>query len=92
MPTLPVILLRRAAAAGDDSAAEVIALVDADLTSDAALEKAVSAVRSHPQTQEAWAFAQRWADDAVAALDPLPDSVVKQALASFAQAVVSREV
>ncbi|MBG6183862.1 heptaprenyl diphosphate synthase [Arthrobacter sp. CAN_A214] len=92
VPTLPVILLRRAAAAGDASAAEVIALVDADLTSDAALEKAVSAVRSHPQTQEAWAFAQRWADDAVAALDPLPDSVVKQALASFAQAVVSREV
>jgi heptaprenyl diphosphate synthase len=92
VPTLPVILLRRAAAAGDASAADVIALVDSDLSSDEALAGAVEAVRSHPQTQEAWAVAQQWADDAVAALEPLPDSTVKQALASFAQAVVSRDV
>jgi heptaprenyl diphosphate synthase len=92
VPTLPVILLRRAAAAGDASAADVIALVDSDLSSDEALADAVEAVRSHPQTQEAWAVAQQWADDAVAALEPLPDSTVKQALASFAQAVVSRDV
>ncbi|OUM40194.1 polyprenyl synthetase family protein [Arthrobacter sedimenti] len=92
VPTLPVILLRRAAAAGDTSAADVIALVDSDLSSDEALADAVEAVRSHPQTQEAWAVAQQWADDAVAALEPLPDSTVKQALASFAQAVVSRDV
>ena len=92
VPTLPVILLRRAAAAGDSSAADVVALVDGDLSSDEALAEAVAAVRSHPQTQEAWAVAQQWADDAVAALEPLPESVVKQALASFAQAVVSRDV
>ena len=92
VPTLPVILLRRAAAAGDRSAADVVALVDGDLSSDEALAEAVAAVRSHPQTQEAWAVAQQWADDAVAALAPLPDSVVKQALESFAQAVVSRDV
>ncbi|MEG9249210.1 polyprenyl synthetase family protein [Arthrobacter sp. Soc17.1.1.1] len=92
VPTLPVILLRRAAAAGDLSAADVVALVDGDLSSDEALAEAVAAVRSHPQTQEAWAVAQQWADDAVAALGPLPDSVVKRALASFAQAVVSRDV
>jgi heptaprenyl diphosphate synthase len=92
VPTLPVILLRRAAAAGDRSAADVVALVDGDLTSDEALAVAVAAVREHPQTQAAWAVAQQWANDAVAALDPLPDSVVKRALASFAQAVVSRDV
>jgi heptaprenyl diphosphate synthase len=92
VPTLPVILLRRAAAAGDLTAADVVALVDGDLSSDEALAEAVAAVRSHPQTQEAWAVAQQWADDAVAALGPLPDSVVKRALASFAQAVVSRDV
>ncbi|WP_105033061.1 polyprenyl synthetase family protein [Arthrobacter ruber] len=92
VPTLPVILLRRAAAAGDRSAADVVALVDGDLSSDEALAEAVAAVRSHPQTQEAWAVAQQWADAAVAALAPLPDSVVKQALESFAQAVVSRDV
>lgn len=92
VPTLPVILLRRAAAAGDRSAADVLALVDGDLSSDEALAAAVAALRGHQQTQEAWAVAQRWADSAVAALEPLPDSVVKQALTSFAQAVVSRDV
>ncbi|MFC3300252.1 Heptaprenyl diphosphate synthase component 2 [Arthrobacter agilis] len=92
VPTLPVILLRRAAAAGDSSAADVVALVDGDLSSDEALAEAVAAVRTHPQTQAAWGVAQQWADDAVAALRPLPDSVVKQALESFAQAVVSRDV
>ncbi len=92
VPTLPVILLRRAAAAGDSSAADVVALVDSDLSSDDALAEAVAAVRAHPQTQAAWAVAQQWADDAVAALAPLPDSTVKRALESFAQAVVSRDV
>jgi heptaprenyl diphosphate synthase len=92
VPTLPVILLRRAAAAGDSSAADVVALVDGDLSSDDALAEAVAAVRAHPQTQAAWAVAQQWADDAVAALAPLPDSTVKRALESFAQAVVSRDV
>ncbi|WDF34934.1 polyprenyl synthetase family protein [Arthrobacter agilis] len=92
VPTLPVILLRRAAAAGDSSAADVVALVDGDLSSDEALAEAVAAVRAHPQTQAAWGVAQQWADDAVDALRPLPDSVVKQALESFAQAVVSRDV
>ncbi|PPB49033.1 geranylgeranyl pyrophosphate synthase [Arthrobacter pityocampae] len=92
VPTLPVILLRRAAAAGDRSAADVVALLDGDLSSDEALAAAVAAVREHPQTREAWAVAQQWADEAVAALAPLPDGVVKQALASFAQAVVSRDV
>jgi heptaprenyl diphosphate synthase len=91
VPTMPVLLLRRAAAAGDESAARVLALVDADLSSDEALAAAVDAVREHPQTAEAWAIARQWADDAIAALDPLPESVVKAALASFAEAVVSRE-
>ncbi len=92
VPTLPVLLLRKAALAGDRSAAAVLELVDGDLSSDAALMQAVEAVREHPQTQQAWAYAQQWADDAVAALDPLPEGVVKQALSSFAQAVVSRDV
>jgi heptaprenyl diphosphate synthase len=91
VPTLPVLLLRQAAAGGDAAAAGVLELVDGDLASDAALERAVSAVRESPQTAQAWAVARQWADDAVAALDPLPESTVKQALASFAQAVVDRE-
>jgi heptaprenyl diphosphate synthase len=92
VPTLPVLLLRRAAAAGDASAAAVLELVDGDLTSDEALAGAVAALRGHAVTAESWTAARRWANDAIAALDPLPDGAVKSALASFATAVVSREV
>ncbi|WP_427015456.1 polyprenyl synthetase family protein [Pseudarthrobacter sp. P1] len=92
VPTLPVLLLRKAAAAGDASAAEVLALVDGDLAGDDALAEAVAALRSHPVTAESWTVARQWADDAVAALDPLPEGVVKTALSAFALAVVSRDV
>ncbi|GAA3294273.1 polyprenyl synthetase family protein [Arthrobacter citreus] len=92
VPTLPVLLLRRNAAAGDADAAAVLELVDGDLTSDDALAAAVSALRENPATAEAWAVARQWSDDAVAVLEPLPDSVVKRALASFAEAVVERDV
>lgn len=90
--TLPVLLMRQAAAAGDASAASVVKLVDGDLSSDAMLAQAVKAVREHPVTQNAWAVARQWADDAVAALAPLPESLIKSALAGFALAVVDRDV
>ncbi|MBP3042660.1 polyprenyl synthetase family protein [Arthrobacter jiangjiafuii] len=92
IPTLPVLLLRDNAAAGDAEAAAVLELVDGDLSSDAALAAAVEALRENPATAQAWAVARQWSDDAVAALEPLPDSVVKQALAGFARAVVERDV
>ena len=92
VPTLPVLLLRKAAAAGDASAAAVLELVDADLTSDEALAKAVEALREHPVTQQSWDAAREWADAAKAALDPLPESTIKFALAAFAEAVVDRDV
>ncbi|MBO0897369.1 polyprenyl synthetase family protein [Arthrobacter sunyaminii] len=92
VPTLPVLLLRRNAAAGDADAAAVLELVDGDLSSDAALAAAVQALRENRATSEAWAVARQWSDEAVAALEPLPDTVVKQALASFAVAVVERDV
>ncbi|MBW4094166.1 MAG: polyprenyl synthetase family protein [Acidobacteria bacterium] len=91
VPTLPVLLLRRAAARGDESAAEVLALVDGDLTGDDALAAAVAALRVHPVAEESWTVARRWAADAVTALDPLPEGPVKEALSSFAVAVVTRE-
>jgi heptaprenyl diphosphate synthase len=90
VPTLPVLLLRKAAADGDSSAAAVLALVDGDLTSDDALATAVAALRGHWVTAEAWAVARSWAAEAIAALEPLPDGVVKASLASFAEAVVDR--
>jgi heptaprenyl diphosphate synthase len=92
VPTLPVLLLRKAAVAGDIAAADVLTLVDGDLSSDEALAEAVTALREHPVTAQSWAVAREWADAAIAALDPVPDGIVKTALASFADAVVSRDV
>ncbi|MGN6403075.1 polyprenyl synthetase family protein [Sinomonas sp.] len=91
VPTLPVLLLRRAASDGDASAAEVLRLIDGDLTSDEALAEAVAALSAHPVTTDAWAAAREWADAAKAALSPLPDGVVKASLAAFADAVVDRQ-
>ena len=91
VPTLPTILLDRAVAAGDESAIKVRALLDADLSSDEALETAVEALSAHPVTQEAWQIAYDWADRAIEAIAPLPDSTAKAALVSFAHAVVHRE-
>lgn len=89
--TLPVLLLRKAAVT-DSAAAEVLALVEGDLSSDEALAEAVKALREHPVTEESWTVARQWADEAVAALAPLPEGVVKSALSNFAHAVVHREV
>ncbi|MBS6029380.1 MAG: polyprenyl synthetase family protein [Kocuria rhizophila] len=92
--TLPVLLLRRHAAGADPEAAasaqEVLRLIDGDLTDDDALATAVAAVSSHPAAAEAWQIANRWADEAIAALEPLQDSVAKAALTEFAHAVVHR--
>lgn len=92
VPTLPVLLLRKAAARGDATANSVLELVDGDLSGDDALAAAVSALRAHPATAESWTVARQWSSDAIAALAPLPDGIVKTALASFAEAVVDRDV
>lgn len=92
VPTLPVLLLRKAAAEGDASAVSVLALVEGDLTSEDALAQAVSALREHPVAAQSWVVAREWSDQAIAALKPLPEGMVKTALASFAAAVVDRDV
>jgi len=90
VPTLPVLLLRKAAANGDQSAVELLTLVDGDLSSDSALAEAVAGLREHPVTAESWVIARQWAAEAVAALAPLPEGVVKDSLTNFAHAVVER--
>jgi heptaprenyl diphosphate synthase len=90
VPTLPVLLLRRMAEEGDAEARRAVELLESDLTSDEALARAVAAVSAHPATQEAWRMARHWADQAIASLEPLPDTVAKRALAAFAHAVVHR--
>lgn len=91
VPTLPTILLNRAAATGDLEAQHVQQIIRGDLNSDEALAEAVAALSTHPVTEEAWQVAYRWADDAIAAIEPLPASIIKEALKSFAHAVVHRD-
>ena len=90
VPTLPVLYVRAAAAEGDKAAAEVVDLLDADLTSDEALESARAALAAHPVTARARDEATRWAEDAKAALAPVPEGLVKESLFAFADSVVSR--
>lgn len=93
VPTLSTILVGRAAA-GDgpdaDEARRVLALIDGPLDTDEQLATAVAALTAHPAFTEAGAVTRRWAEDAKTALEPLPESVVKDALAAFADYVVSR--
>src|SRR3954465_2336416 len=70
VPTLPVLLLRRAA---DPADADLVAALGGDLTADATLAATVQQLRAHPVMDEARAVLQTWADDARATLEPLPD-------------------
>jgi heptaprenyl diphosphate synthase len=88
VPTMPTLLLR---ASNDPEAKELIEIIDGGLEDDAQLALAVSKLRKHPALEEAYQLARSWAQDAVAALAPLPESPVKQALKVFAEAVVDRE-
>lgn len=90
--TLPLLFLRRAALSDVDAAAllariELHVEVDGD---EAQLAAAIAELRAHDVTTETLDEARRWADEAVAALAPLPDGPVKLALTKFAEAVVDR--
>jgi len=93
--TLPVLLARRAAGAERatgrlDGSARLIELLDGDLSDDAVLAEAVGLLRVHPAMEQARTEAVRWAREAVAVLDPLPEGAPKNALRAFADAVVAR--
>jgi len=90
VPTLPTLLLRDQADR-DPKAKELVEIIDAGLEDDAQLAKAVELLRAHPALEEAYQTAKQWADAAVLALAPLPESSVKDALRVFAEAVVERQ-
>ena len=90
VPTLPVLLLRKAAAGGDAEAVSLLALIDAGLQDESRLQEALQRLRNHPVAEQAYLEAKRWADEAVEAISSLPDGSVKNALELFAQAVVDR--
>ncbi|OFS27726.1 polyprenyl synthetase family protein [Brevibacterium sp. HMSC07C04] len=90
VPTMPTLLIRREAAAGDAEAQRIVDLLNADLSSDEALEAARTALVAHPVMEDARAEARRWSARAVEALRDLPDGPIKAAFELFAAGVVNR--
>lgn len=97
--TMPVLLLRRRVAAGPvdgvtpEQHAEDLALladIDGDLASDEALASVVARLRVHPVVDETAALAHEWVARARDAISALPEGEVKEALHSFADALVAR--
>ncbi|GHD51159.1 polyprenyl synthetase family protein [Mycetocola manganoxydans] len=93
--TLPLIHLR-VLAETDDEAAALLARIEAEAAGgtdgEASVDftAAITELRQHPVTTRTLAEAHRWAEDAVTALEPLPDGPVKQALTRFAETIVDR--
>jgi heptaprenyl diphosphate synthase len=92
VPTMPVLLLRDRAAAPDADPADValVALLDSDLTEDAALARAVAGLRAHDVVRETRERALALVQEAVDLLAPLPEGPVKASFVSFAEALVDR--
>jgi len=92
VPTMPALLLRRRVAEGRGTAADadLVALLDSDLSDDAALAGAVRALREHDVVAATRAQALERADRAIAALDGLPEGAVRAALVDFTRALVHR--
>ena len=93
--TLPLLYLREAALT-DTAAAALLERIERDIdpespaANDADLTAAIAELRDHAVTARTLDEARRWADDAVAALDPLPKGPVKKALTRFAASIVER--
>jgi heptaprenyl diphosphate synthase len=87
VPTLPILLARRST---DPADARLLALLDADLSSDADLTEALALMRAHPAMAEAREEILRRAEVARGHLAPLPEGTAKQALAALCDGVISR--
>lgn len=88
VPTLPVLMLRKK---NDPADAELLALIDGDLTDDATLAEVLKQLRAHPIMDEAKAEVERHAALARETLGPLPDGDAKQALIDICNELVRRE-
>jgi heptaprenyl diphosphate synthase len=95
--TLPLMYLRVEAQTDIDSAA-LLSEIEANVRAATAggqvdesdLAETVRQLREHDVTRRTHDEARRWADAAVAALEPLPHGPVKKALTRFAERVVER--
>jgi heptaprenyl diphosphate synthase len=87
VPTLPALLLRRAARPEDRA---LIAALDDDLSRDDALHQVLTELRANPVMDEARAVTLRVASEAQATLTELPDTPARAALESLGAFVVDR--
>ena len=69
----------------DDGVAQI-----ADGADPALLDEPLAMLRADRSTRETVELATAWSRDAIAALDPIPDGPVREALTRFAQAVADR--
>ncbi|KAB2974182.1 polyprenyl synthetase family protein [Streptomyces sp. SS1-1] len=91
IPTLPVLRLReRAERLGLPEDIALCELLASDLSDDARLAEALTALREHPALEQARRDTVRYAEDARAALAPLPENDAKAALMELCDAVVHR--
>ncbi len=92
VPTMPALLLRALAAGPDGTDADraLVERLDSDLSSDDELAAVVAALGAHPVVADTRDRAVALAREAVAELAPLPEGPVKDALLSFADALVDR--
>lgn len=88
VPTMPVLLLRNKT---DEASKQLLDLIDGDLSGDDQLANVVKQLREHEVADEAYQEAIRWANEAIAAIDCLPDGQTKRALVHFAEAVIKRD-
>jgi heptaprenyl diphosphate synthase len=94
IPTLPVLHVRKqyaqsgGAVSADDR--RLIELLDGDLTDDRLHAEALGLLRAHPALDQARRDSLRYAEEARAALAPLPEGPAKRALAGLCDAVVHR--
>ncbi|WP_374312477.1 polyprenyl synthetase family protein [Microbacterium sp.] len=93
VPTMPYLVLSErtdaSARALRDRIDEGVARI-ADGADAGILDDALTELRDHEATQATLDLAHAWSNEAVQALDPLPDGPVREALSRFAQAVADR--
>lgn len=92
--TLPLLRLRELAqhdSGARDLAGRIADAVGPDADPDADLGPLARELREHPAAARTLADAHRYADEAVAALQPVPAGPVKTALTEFARRVVERD-
>nr|WP_274637232.1 polyprenyl synthetase family protein [Microbacterium bovistercoris] len=93
VPTMPYLLLGQRT---DAASAALHARIDAGVAeiADGAdpgiLDEALTALREHDATAQTRELARQWSLEAIAAIEPLPDGPVREALTRFAEAVADR--